>query len=65
MGKDKGHREIPAVTPNGNIESKTGKQCHVLIGKGYPARQPRPMGVTIGNESFASLDLVPAALMQG
>jgi len=25
----------------------------------------RPMGVTIGCQSFASLDLVPAELMQG
>jgi len=65
MGKNKEHREISAATKDGDIGNKTGKQCHVMIGKGYPERCRHTMGVTIGSESFVSLDLVPASLMQG
>ncbi|MGE4545809.1 MAG: hypothetical protein AB7D06_17085 [Pedobacter sp.] len=57
--------QVPPMTKNGNAQTESGNQGHVLIGKGCPAPRQSPMGVTIGRATFVSLDLVPQEMVQG
>jgi hypothetical protein len=62
-----GNWQVLALIPDGYIEIDTnsGRKRHVQFGHGTRPQRKRPMGVTIGCESFASLDLVPQEMMQG
>jgi hypothetical protein len=62
MSQDNGPRQASACTRETlRVNAPAGQ---AQVGRGLPSRT-RPMGVTIGQASFISLDRVPPELMRG